>query len=213
MAAKHKSKEERYEQILQAAFICFSKKGYHATTMQDIADEANISKGAIFYYFENKKALFVAFVESFFFNAFSEFETLIKDEYSFINAISTLLNFFSDESRKDDFQNQLKIMMEYWTQALTDEEIYILIRKLYKPFLDKFETYIKLAIERGEIVDIDSKILSLFIVNIADMMFFDYAFFREDFDFQKLIDGFVSIIKNGIVKKEVSEGLNLFTLM
>ena len=49
--------EARRRDILAAAFLCFARSGLHATTMQEIADEADLSAGALYRYFENKEAL------------------------------------------------------------------------------------------------------------------------------------------------------------
>lgn len=48
---------DRREQILQAAMICFAKRGFHQTTMQDISEEAGISVGLIYRYFPSKEAV------------------------------------------------------------------------------------------------------------------------------------------------------------
>jgi AcrR family transcriptional regulator len=50
-------KENAKERITQAAFKTFTKKGYHKTTMDDIAKELGVSKGALYQYFKNKKEL------------------------------------------------------------------------------------------------------------------------------------------------------------
>jgi AcrR family transcriptional regulator len=47
----------RVVQILDAASRCFAKNGFAATTTQEIADEAGVTKSMIHYYFENKQAL------------------------------------------------------------------------------------------------------------------------------------------------------------
>ncbi len=49
--------EARRREILAAGFHCFARAGLHATTMQDIADEADLSAGALYRYFESKEAL------------------------------------------------------------------------------------------------------------------------------------------------------------
>lgn len=48
------------QSILDAALREFSHKGYHSAIVDDIAATANVSKGTIYLYFENKRALFVA---------------------------------------------------------------------------------------------------------------------------------------------------------
>lgn len=45
-------------QILAAATDVFSRKGYAGTTLDDITAAANLSKGAIYWYFESKAELF-----------------------------------------------------------------------------------------------------------------------------------------------------------
>jgi TetR/AcrR family transcriptional regulator, acrAB operon repressor len=45
-------------QILAAALTVFSRQGYAGTTLDDITAEANLSKGAIYWYFDSKADLF-----------------------------------------------------------------------------------------------------------------------------------------------------------
>ena len=47
----------RRNQILDAATKVFAEKGFHPTTIRDIAREAGIADGTIYNYFENKEAL------------------------------------------------------------------------------------------------------------------------------------------------------------
>src|SRR5258708_5748122 len=47
----------RRNQILDAATKVFAEKGFHPTTIKDIAREAGIADGTIYNYFENKTAL------------------------------------------------------------------------------------------------------------------------------------------------------------
>lgn len=50
----------RQKHILRAAVTCFAHQGYYGTTMEDIAAEANIAKGAAYIYFPSKEAIFLA---------------------------------------------------------------------------------------------------------------------------------------------------------
>jgi AcrR family transcriptional regulator len=53
----------RRERILDAAFTCFARGGFHATTMQSICREAGISPGALYVYFDSKEALIAGLCE------------------------------------------------------------------------------------------------------------------------------------------------------
>jgi len=46
------------EQLLKKALAVFSKKGYAATTLQDIASEADVTRGAIYHHFGGKAELY-----------------------------------------------------------------------------------------------------------------------------------------------------------
>lgn len=53
----------RRSQILDAAAIVFSEKGFHPTTIKDIAHQAGIADGTIYNYFANKSALLIAILD------------------------------------------------------------------------------------------------------------------------------------------------------
>jgi len=57
------SNADRRSQILEAALVCFAKRGFHQTSMHDISGEAGISVGLIYRYFENKEAVISAMAD------------------------------------------------------------------------------------------------------------------------------------------------------
>jgi AcrR family transcriptional regulator len=54
---------DRPSQILEAAMVCFAKRGFHQASMHDISAEAGISVGLIYRYFENKEAVIAAMAD------------------------------------------------------------------------------------------------------------------------------------------------------
>src|SRR5438874_12584231 len=56
-------KKARRNQILDAATKVFAEKGFHPTTIKDIAREAGIADGTIYIYFENKTALMLGILD------------------------------------------------------------------------------------------------------------------------------------------------------
>ncbi len=55
--------QARRGQILEAAFRCFSRKGFHASTMREICEEAKLSAGAVYSYFSGKEEIISALAE------------------------------------------------------------------------------------------------------------------------------------------------------
>jgi AcrR family transcriptional regulator len=54
---------DRRTQILDAALVCFAKRGFHQASMHDISAEAGISVGLIYRYFQNKDAVISAMAD------------------------------------------------------------------------------------------------------------------------------------------------------
>ncbi len=53
-------REARREQILNAALAVYIRCGYHGTDMDDVARQAGLAKGLVYYYYKAKKDLFAA---------------------------------------------------------------------------------------------------------------------------------------------------------
>ena len=57
-------KEDRPQEITEAAFSVFAEKGYAATRVDEVAQRAGVSKGLTYLYFKTKEELFKAVVKS-----------------------------------------------------------------------------------------------------------------------------------------------------
>lgn len=55
--------DDKKKQIITAAIKVFGNYGYKKTSMQDIADEMDISRPALYQYYKNKEAIFLALIE------------------------------------------------------------------------------------------------------------------------------------------------------
>lgn len=57
---REREKEQRKNDIIDAAERVFFKKGHEIATMDDVANEAELSKGTLYLYFKNKEDLYLA---------------------------------------------------------------------------------------------------------------------------------------------------------
>ena len=75
------------ERIKVAAAKVFTLKGMEGARMQDIADEANINKAMLHYYYKNKQSLFEIIFQDKVTKIFSAFGGLLRAEISFEDKI------------------------------------------------------------------------------------------------------------------------------
>lgn len=69
---KSGKRKTRKTQILEAALQLFSQKGVHGVSTKEIAAEAGVAEGLIFYHFKDKKGLLAALIRQFSFRGVLE---------------------------------------------------------------------------------------------------------------------------------------------
>ena len=57
---RQRERDKRREEIITAASKLFSKKGYENVSMEEIANEVELSKSTLYFYFKDKDSLFLA---------------------------------------------------------------------------------------------------------------------------------------------------------
>ncbi len=104
--AERKERERRWRrrQIREAALEVFSRKGYQAATMEEIAAEAELSKGVLYYYFPSKEVLYRSLVLEFTSEFYRKAWLRVEGIRDFRSLISALLDFhieyFSSRKRE-----------------------------------------------------------------------------------------------------------------
>jgi AcrR family transcriptional regulator len=98
VATRSAAQEERRRQILDAAVRAFAKKGYHASRVSDIAEEAGVAYGLVYHYFESKDAVLEA--------VFREMWGMMVDA---INAVQQI-----EESPREQLRKACAIVLRTW---------------------------------------------------------------------------------------------------
>ena len=93
----HRRRQARPSEIAVAALTAFSQNGYAATTMAEIAEAADITKGTIYLYFTNKEELFNALVRMHIADKLeAKIAALGEDEVDVLTAIRNYLDVITD---------------------------------------------------------------------------------------------------------------------
>ncbi|WP_368490569.1 TetR/AcrR family transcriptional regulator [Clostridium sp. BJN0013] len=204
--------EKKKESIMRSAVNEFSERGFEKANVGNIAKNANISKGSIYQYFNNKKELF-------FFS--------VKWSTDFIG--KKYGNYFiSDNKDINIFDLFYKNSKSLWVQMREERKLIIFVQDVflgkYKNLTDESMSYmmdilneytlklIQNGKKNGSIrKDIDDNMLSIFITAVS--MGFKEHMMRnsrkkgrdivdEDFEInEKEIKSMIELLKNGMGEK------------
>ena len=93
------------QQLLKSALHVFGEKGFAATRLEDIAEAANVTRGAIYHHFGNKKELFIALFKETVDPVFDIMTKALAENLSPLERIrKMLLDIFENIEENEDFQ-------------------------------------------------------------------------------------------------------------
>lgn len=163
---KHMTREDRREQILESAITCFSKKGYHETTMDDIVVVAGLSKGSLYWHFKNKQELFTRLVETW----FTEIEERVSEILTAgMPAKASLVAILESIQESAGARPELvRAMLEYYTMALRDDALRAWMHEAYSANAEMLSALIEKGIEQGEFRKVNSQAVSRILLAYMD---------------------------------------------
>lgn len=83
-------REERRKQILDAALTTYIRYGFHGTDMDAVAQEAQLAKGLLYYYYKTKKELFTELF-TWMFNESNSLSTRLLEDCKELNPVEQLV--------------------------------------------------------------------------------------------------------------------------
>ncbi len=192
----NKSNENRKKEILEAAMRCYSKKGYHATTIDDIAKEAKLTKGGLYWHFKSKWSLFLAIIEEHKNNN----RILWQKLKSFENKQAALTEgglLFAKEHLSDKW----KICNEIEIEAIRNDEVKDEYLSIFDEDKDNIIAQLEDGYKNGIIKKVDMESITMIIIFMIAGLSKHFWLSKESMDVEKIWRAFSDAILNGILKK------------
>ena len=200
---RRRRKAERPQEILEAAFVEFSRNGYAMTTLDRVAEHAGVTKGTIYVYFESKEHLFISMVREVTKAALDTvhemFEThegttadLLRTQFSFIYQ-----HIVEDRRRREVLRMLIAEAPRF--PELADRYH----QEILRPCLDMLRQAIRRGMDRGEfrqsaIVDLPQIVIApIALVDLWMMMFDD----RQPLDMKAYFNAHLDLVLNGLLTK------------
>jgi len=188
--------EERKAQIFQAALTCFSRKGYHQTTMDDIVAESGLSKGALYWYFESKKELFLSLFQEVMGQFSQTWESIVNEKASATDKLLSSLALFRTEFK--EFVPFFGVLMEAWALTIHDEDVENLTRELYEPYLDIMTRIVEEGITSGEFRVVSSQATALVVMTLFDGITLALGTGLQQLDWDDIMDAAEELVLHGL---------------
>lgn len=93
MVGRPSKAEEQRSRVLEASVDIFSKRGYRATSMNEIAAEVGLSKPTLYHYFRSKEAILVRLYEEVMAESLSSARSIVESAPSPLEAVRQLLSY------------------------------------------------------------------------------------------------------------------------
>jgi AcrR family transcriptional regulator len=142
--------DARRRQILDAARRAFVRNGFHATSMQDVLREADLSAGAVYRYFKGKDEIIAAIG----FSNVAAFTQAVQDVLGagetppLDEALGLLLTALE---RLEQEQDHARISLQAWTEALRSPALAARVDEGWTQLTTSLAGLVEAYQERGEI--------------------------------------------------------------
>lgn len=193
-------KAERPAEILDAAFEQFVKHGYAATRLEDVAKEAGVTKGTIYFYFETKERVFEETIRRNSQPIFSELKAFVDTlDGCYVDRLRNLIVFLYRRMAEDRVSREtLRFLIAEGRRfpQLVDRHA----AEFIDPFVEQLHDLLTAGVAAGEFRATPAIQFTEIIVSPAMLLKLMWLLFddRRPVDLTAFIDAHVDLLLNGL---------------
>jgi len=162
---ERKSREERINEITQAAMDVFLEKGYENTTMEAIAQRAGVSKGGLYHHFQSKDMILIMANDK----ISEKIEELLEAAGKFSSVKKGLLFYIENYLQYWlEHPNETAFLFLSLGKILDNPELLKYYRQFTRDYMQFFEQSFKMGIQLGEFKEHNVKVSAMTLVAAMD---------------------------------------------
>jgi AcrR family transcriptional regulator len=199
-AVSDEDKSQRRDQIMAAAKEVFARKGFHATTIADIAKRAGLAYGSVYWYFDSKDELFHALMAA--------------EESALRNHLASALAALGVPAENFGQQEPLRVAVRATLEFFESDKatVKLLLRDpyalgerfekhlsgIYERFIDDIATFIVAAQERGEVVAAPPRMVAYTLAALVGQLAHRRLSTDDDVTAAQVADFVVALVLDGL---------------
>jgi AcrR family transcriptional regulator len=162
------SPELRREEILAAALSCFAERGYHETTVDDIASRAGLSKGAVYWHFAGKREIFLTALDLYVEESLARFRAAAVGSKTAREGLERI----SDAALATVPESGLvEATLDFLAHATRDDEFRVRFRRLWTGCSELVGAQLQRGIDSGEFRSFDTEAMATAMFAAMDGLF------------------------------------------
>ncbi len=192
-------KKAKREQLTAAAVEVFARKGFQGASMEDVAEQAGVSKGSLYGYFKNKEDLFYATFEWFYERTMAEGMVALQQAPTARDKLLTLGR--QTVTSLTENIELYPLTLECWAAAGSGEgraRFGQAMRSLYDQYRQLVESIMRLGQGYGEFrQDLDVPALASSLVGALDGLMLQ-LWLNPDLDAGRYFENFMAVLFQGM---------------
>lgn len=193
----HKPADERRAMILTAARTCFLRNGYAQTRMDEIAREAGLSKGGVYFHFQSKDEIFEALHIEHQEQLRQGVDALVASGLPATQQLHLLAQLLV--ARVGEPVERQRFLLVIAEMGLRKPEVIPRVRDMYCHYVDVGEALIRAGIESGEFREVDARGVSVLLKFLVDGMEYSLALGHPAGP-ADLVSAFMSLVTGGLLR-------------
>jgi TetR/AcrR family transcriptional regulator, transcriptional repressor for nem operon len=166
-----RTKDFDENEVLCKAIQLFWRKGYNATSMQELVDALGISRSSLYDTYTDKHTLFIKALESYQTTGYAQIERIIEEGLPARDTVKKLLELATGSLSTDDQQKGCFMVNAEIEVAPHDQDVNKMVCQNDQQMEDAFYRVIRAGQESGELKNKqDARLLARFIFNAVKGM-------------------------------------------
>jgi TetR/AcrR family fatty acid metabolism transcriptional regulator len=153
MTPKADVTELRKNQILDAALRVFARLGFDQARMEDIVNEAGLSKGGLYWYFDSKEQIIIGVLERMISGEISVLSELGKASGSVSERLENMVHILIADL--NEVMEYIPVMYEFYALGMRDEKVRQIVYDSLNSYAQALVPLVQQGIQAGELRQVD----------------------------------------------------------
>lgn len=187
---------ERIPLILNSAIKVFSKKGFEAARMEDIAKTAKLSVGGVYWYYKSKEEIIIAIMEQLIDKDVKDLRALLEADGTVRARLETYIGLSIEAA-----QEYIPITYELYSLAHRNVKVKNHIRAFLQTYHSVLEQFIQQGIDRKEFKSVNAREAALTLAAIYEGALELNMLDPERVDAKQTLLSSIKLLMNGLENK------------